>query len=95
MNKKHSGYCALCLEYKDKLTFEHIPPRSSGNNSRAKIYKGQELIGSNKLPWDFSEMHYENAQQGAGKYSLCKNPFFKYEFIRFSANLFASLLLYT
>lgn len=72
MNKKHSGYCALCLEYKDKLTFEHIPPRSSGNNSRAKIYNGQELIGSNKLPWDFSEMHYENAQQGAGKYSLCK-----------------------
>lgn len=69
---KHFGKCALCRKECD-LSFEHIPPKSAYNGHPAKAVSGTEFIGNGKLPWDISDLHYENLQRGMGKYSLCNN----------------------
>ena len=75
--KNYYGKCALCgLEC--ELTFEHIPPRGAFNSSPARPVSGTELFkeevlnNETRMPWDTSGMHYDNQQQGMGRYSLCK-----------------------
>ena len=35
--------CHICGEIK-RMTFEHIPPKSSGNSTPAKIITGEQII---------------------------------------------------
>ena len=73
MAKKHYGQCALCGR-ECELTYEHIPPKSAFNSKPAKMYTGDKLIlDSDRLPWDVQGLTYLNRQQGAGRYSLCKD----------------------
>lgn len=71
MAKKHPGFCALCGEYFDDLSFEHIPPRSAFNKLSAKAVSGMDFIGKTDVPWDLKHLPYDNLQRGMGKYSLC------------------------
>lgn len=73
MNRKW-GECALCGK-ECELTYEHIPPRNAFNNLRTKVVDGTTYFENLSLGEDaknFDELKYENAQQGKGKYSLCK-----------------------
>ena len=73
MGNKYFGKCALCGK-EGKLTFEHIPPRKAFNWFPAKTLRSDEAlksITSQKLPWDFSDLHYNNLQKGSGSYTLC------------------------
>ena len=70
--RKHFGKCALCGKTCE-LTFEHIPPRAAFNSHPAKNISGDIIIGDrDRMPWDLEGLHYENQQQGMGKYSLCQ-----------------------
>lgn len=70
---KHYGRCALCGK-ECELTFEHIPPRSAFNSTAMKPVTGDQLIvDTDRMPWDMTELHYLNQQQGMGKYSLCSS----------------------
>jgi len=68
------GICHICGEFKD-LTFEHLPPKKACNNSRAKIYSGDEVMkqvtGTIK-PWEYKDMQYTYEQKGIGIHSLCE-----------------------
>jgi len=56
-----------------KMTYEHIPPRSSGNASPAKPITMKSFLESKKqYPWD-KGIKYKNQQAGIGVYSLCKD----------------------
>ena len=71
MAKKNYGICALCGKY-GRLTYEHIPPKSSFNSQPSHVVTGDALITSNnRFPWDLSGIRYNNLQQGVGRYSLC------------------------
>ena len=71
MAKNNYGTCSLCRKY-GRLSYEHIPPKSSFNSRPVHAVTGETLLSSgNRLPWDFSGMRYENLQQGIGRYSLC------------------------
>lgn len=71
MAKKNYGTCSLCRKY-GRLTYEHIPPKSSFNSQPVQAVTGYTLLASeNRLPWDISGMRYKNLQQGMGRYSLC------------------------
>lgn len=71
MAKKHPGFCALCGEYFDDLSFEHIPPRSAFNKFSARAVSGKDFIGKTTVPWELKHLPYDNLQRGMGKYSLC------------------------
>ena len=44
-----NGFCRICGNYR-KLTVDHIPPKSCGNNNRIQIrYKGGTIISQNGL----------------------------------------------
>ncbi len=67
------GNCALCGK-KEKLTFEHIPPKEAFNSSPARPVTGDKIVGQKgRLPWDNSGLRYENLQQGMGKTCLCED----------------------
>lgn len=71
--KKHIGKCALCGK-EDKMSFEHIPPRSAFNSSHAKpVTIGAILRGQKKYPWDIEGMKYVNQQRGMGVFSICES----------------------
>lgn len=70
---KHFDKCALCGS-KEKLSFEHIPPRKAFNFERIKPVMGENLIEDpNRLPWDTTGLRYENQQSGMGYYCLCES----------------------
>ena len=66
------GRCHICGNV-SKLTFEHIPPKSSGNNSPAKVISGEQVIPSDREPWDVSGLPYIQQQKGFGHYVLCEH----------------------
>ena len=75
MSKKHIfGNCRICGEY-SQLTFEHVPPRSSFNNSPATLMTADELIkhatDESKKPWEFAKNSGRIQQRGRGDYYLC------------------------
>lgn len=63
--------CRICGEIK-RLTFEHIPPKASGNNKPAKIVTGEQVITSDRNPWDINGLRYTLQQRGMGKPVLCE-----------------------
>ncbi|MFV0352820.1 MAG: hypothetical protein ACK5JF_11035 [Oscillospiraceae bacterium] len=64
------GRCSICGEVED-LTFEHIPPKSSGNNKPVKIISGDQVIFSDRNPWETVGQKYTLQQKGMGKCILC------------------------
>ena len=75
--------CRLC-GIRKKLSFEHIPPKASGNNRRARLVSGLEILRSDRPLWDLEGLHYVDAQQGSGKYCLCEecNSFLGTEYVK-------------
>lgn len=75
--------CRLCGMHK-KLSFEHIPPKASGNDRRARLVNGLDVIRSNRTLWSLEGLRYVNSQQGSGKYCLCEecNSFLGSEYVR-------------
>lgn len=72
MNRRNNyGICHVCGETKH-LTFEHIPPQSSGNIDPVKQYNGAAMLGHPAaLRGDFSGVKYRNSQRGLGGFTLC------------------------
>ena len=70
--RKIIGTCAICSA-EAPLTFEHIPPKSSGNNHSVKLYNGEEVITKCSTPWNFENLKFKIQQKGSGKPSLCQN----------------------
>lgn len=69
---KHIGKCALCGK-EDKMSFEHIPPKSAFNSTHAKpVTVGAILKGRKKYPWDIDGLQYIDQQSGMGVFSLCE-----------------------
>jgi len=67
------GKCRICGSY-DQLTYEHVPPRSALNSSRQHLYSGDSIINlieSDRLPWEFSGLKWEQKQRGIGFKTLC------------------------
>lgn len=75
MGKKKEGFCHICGEYVE-LTFEHIPPKQSGNCSQVNEISGDVLMACfadiERLPWDLKGLKYKQKQKGMGKYTLCQ-----------------------
>ena len=72
MGTKNYGTCSLCGKY-GRLTYEHIPPKSSFNSKPVYAVSGDALIKSkNREPWNLKGLPYTNLQKGMGKYSLCR-----------------------
>lgn len=72
MNRRNNyGICHVCGETKH-LTFEHIPPQSSGNTAPVKQYNGAAMLGHPAaFKGDFTGVKYRNSQRGLGGYTLC------------------------
>jgi 5-methylcytosine-specific restriction endonuclease McrA len=68
-----TGTCHVCGKF-GPLSFEHIPPRSTGNNHVVQIYSGDQVI-KNSLTGsdDASALKYKPSQGGMGFYSLCES----------------------
>lgn len=70
--KKKEGICSICGQFK-KLTFEHFPPKSSGNNSSLKVHYLLEGDYETLLSRsDISKNNYVQYQRGVGKHCLCQ-----------------------
>ena len=91
MSMQDWGNCKLCGEYRH-LTFEHVPPKSSFNNTRVHVVKGNDALQSmtdGRAPWDLSGIHYRNQQKGKGGYYLCEDcnnktgSWYANEYVRF------------
>lgn len=65
--------CAICRKEKE-MTFEHIPPKSAGNNRPVKQYDGVASLTSLEIkPWEFEKMKWNQIKQkGQGYLHLCK-----------------------
>lgn len=73
---REKGTCSLCGLYTE-LTFEHIPPKCSGNNNRTRginldSYVKGNLLKDNKASDDLQGLKYKSMQKGMGRYSLCE-----------------------
>lgn len=72
---KKKGFCHICGEYVE-LTFEHIPPKQSGNCSQVNEISGDVLMACfadiERLPWDLKGLKYKQKQKGMGKHTLCQ-----------------------
>lgn len=72
---KKIGKCRICGE-EGHLTFEHIPPKSSGNKCEARVITNDSftklITDTNRLPWDTSGIKTQNLQKGSGCWSLCE-----------------------
>lgn len=70
------GECRICGEY-SQLTFEHVPPRSSFNNSSVSLLSGDELIKTitddSRKPWQLPKNSGKIQQRGRGDYYLCSS----------------------
>ncbi|OTN88478.1 hypothetical protein A5819_000959 [Enterococcus sp. 7E2_DIV0204] len=64
---KKEGLCALCQQH-SKLTFEHIPPKATGNRFPIKFHSLEEIIKGR----DDEKIRYTSSQKGLGEHSLCE-----------------------
>lgn len=69
---KNFGICHICGS-REKLTFEHVPPKSAFNNFPTKRYSYLDQLEKNKKPWEFDGVHHTINQRGNGYYSLCRS----------------------
>lgn len=69
---KKIGKCHICGET-GPLSYEHVPPASAFNNTKARVFKATEILGRNdKLPWDMDGIKAIEQQRGRGGYTLCE-----------------------
>jgi hypothetical protein len=68
-----NGICHVCGKL-GPLSFEHIPPRSTGNDHAVQIYSGEEVV-KNSLTGsdDVRHLKWKSSQKGMGFYSLCES----------------------
>lgn len=79
--KKHHGLCRACGAHSD-LSFEHMPPAASGNNTRARGANSLSILTSAD-PGAFPRSGWFPSQKGMGAYVLCKpcNEFFGRKYV--------------
>jgi len=68
-----SGECVICRRERE-LTFEHIPPKGTGNNTSVKQYGMLESLTDIEVkPWEFEKMKWSQIKQrGQGYTAICK-----------------------
>ena len=74
MKKKEYGICRVCRDYK-KLSFEHVPPRSSYNNKPVKLFTIENFLAGiteGSKPWEINNARWNIQQKGKGGYYSCK-----------------------
>lgn len=71
MSRQHYGLCRLCHE-RAKMTFEHVPPRSTFNSNPMRQYDGNMVL-ENIEAYQNGKMRYRPAQKGSGGYYLCES----------------------
>lgn len=78
-----TGICRICGECKP-LTFEHIPPRATGNNHTVKVYTAYREHGEDELNTDaithsmfgdgnLDDLKYRQSQRGMGVETICRD----------------------
>lgn len=67
---KKTGKCHICGKV-GQLSYEHVPPASAFNNTKARVFKATEILGRDKLPWDMDGIKAIEQQRGRGGYTLC------------------------
>lgn len=74
MSRKIEGRCRVCGR-QEKLTFEHIPPRSSGNDHKVRMYNGENAdnVKASLFGIGTPSGEYVIRQQGMGFDALCAN----------------------
>lgn len=67
------GTCRICGE-ETLLSFEHIPPRKTGNKGPANLYKPQLVDSTSPIPFvSFDHPKYDHQnRRGMGGYTLCE-----------------------
>ena len=68
------GVCRICGKAKE-LSFEHIPPRSLGNNGPSKMYRAVDIVEACGA-FDSSKtegVRYRQQQRGTGLQTLCRD----------------------
>lgn len=65
------GHCRLCGRY-GKLTYEHIPPKSTGNNTARRFAPASEILSAPVIT-QFPKSGVVIQQRGSGFYLLCEN----------------------
>ncbi|EAC2412623.1 hypothetical protein AF435_14570 [Listeria monocytogenes] len=63
------GICMLCSK-KKKLTFEHIPPKATGNTRPVKMHTLDHILERKEKSLEVSK--YIQSQKGLGAYTLCE-----------------------
>lgn len=66
---RHIGFCRVCADFAE-MTFEHVPPRASGNRHRVR---GADMwtVTTSSNPLDFPTRGWVPSQRGIGGYVLC------------------------
>jgi len=66
--------CAICRKEKE-MTFEHVPPKSTGNNFPITQYSALASLTDIKIkPWEFEKMKWDQIKQkGQGYTNLCRD----------------------
>jgi len=72
IKEKKVGICRICGR-KERMSFEHIPPKSAFNKNRVYLYQGTNILGRDQLPWDMTGVRYSQYQSGSGFKTVCKN----------------------
>jgi hypothetical protein len=69
---KKTGKCHICGNV-GQLSYEHVPPASAFNKTKARLINATEILGRNdKLPWDIEGVKVIEQQRGRGGYTLCE-----------------------
>lgn len=69
---KHINVCHICGE-RDKLTYEHVPPKAAFNDKPCNLVSLQTMLEKDTLPWETKGLPYIQLQKGKGFYSLCQS----------------------
>ena len=76
MSKKSVfGICSICGKY-TKLSFEHVPPKSTFNDTCVKAIPLKEVLNAenpDRKPWEISDLKGKTLQKGSGGYYLCQD----------------------
>lgn len=66
-----SGHCRICGRF-DKLTYEHIPPRSAGNRTTRRYASAFDILSMPDIT-HFPKTGVVIQQRGSGLYALCRD----------------------
>jgi hypothetical protein len=67
--KPCAGWCRVCAKY-TRLTFEHLPPKASGNRNRRRFVGMLDALNTAD-PLTLPKHGWRQLQQGIGAYVLC------------------------